>query len=223
MDNVNYKKLTRKYYFSVEGETEKWYFERLQYLINRSENNIFTVKFDIKVEKSILKRAKSISLFYPIELFHICDYESNEDMHIELFRRLLDDIKNVRSLRPDILCKLGYSNFTFELWLILHKIDCYSSMQHRKEYIKFIDIAFKRKFSVLENYKSEKVIRDLLDDITFPEVLSAITRAEKIRNDHVGKNDNIIEYKKFSYYKNNPDLTVHECVKKILSDCKIIP
>ena len=110
MDNVNYKKLTRKYYFSVEGETEKWYFERLQYLINRSENNIFTVKFDIKVEKSILKRAKSISLFYPIELFHICDYESNEDMHIELFRRLLDDIKNVRSLRPDILCKLGYSN-----------------------------------------------------------------------------------------------------------------
>ena len=58
------KKICNKYYLSVEGETEKWYFERLQELINANEKIPFSVKFDIKINKSITSRAKSISAIY---------------------------------------------------------------------------------------------------------------------------------------------------------------
>ena len=43
------RKQTKKYYFSVEGETEKWYLEWLQKQINDSANLCFNVCFDIKV------------------------------------------------------------------------------------------------------------------------------------------------------------------------------
>ena len=47
------RKICNQYYLSVEGETEKWYFEHLQELINNSKEIPFKVSFDIKVNKSI--------------------------------------------------------------------------------------------------------------------------------------------------------------------------
>ena len=75
------KKTCNQYYFSVEGETEKWYFEYLQELINSTDEIPFKVNFDIKINKSIISRAKSISAIYSTKAFHICDYESNEMIH----------------------------------------------------------------------------------------------------------------------------------------------
>ena len=40
-------KKVNSYYFSVEGENEKWYFEHLQNLINKSDKSTFNVKFII--------------------------------------------------------------------------------------------------------------------------------------------------------------------------------
>ena len=45
-------KKVNSYYFSVDGENEKWYFEHLQNLINKSDKSTFNVKFIIKTEKS---------------------------------------------------------------------------------------------------------------------------------------------------------------------------
>ena len=49
------EKLT--YYFSVEGETEKWYLDWLQDRINESRDAKYTVKLDAKIQKDPLARA----------------------------------------------------------------------------------------------------------------------------------------------------------------------
>lgn len=90
------KKTCNKYYLSVEGETEKWYFEYLQDLINNKEEIPYKVKFDVKINKSIVSRAKSISAPYKITAFHICDYESNEKVHTEQFDKVLQDLKSIK-------------------------------------------------------------------------------------------------------------------------------
>ena len=48
-------KKVNSYYFSVEGENEKWYCEHLQKLINNSEESVFNVQFIIKIDKSPLR------------------------------------------------------------------------------------------------------------------------------------------------------------------------
>ena len=54
------RKPTRKYYFSVEGETEQWYLKWLQDVINATEEAAYKVSIDCPVNKNPLKRAKSI-------------------------------------------------------------------------------------------------------------------------------------------------------------------
>ena len=45
------RKETRKYYFSVEGETEHWYLNWLQNTINAESDAKFRVKLDSQVQK----------------------------------------------------------------------------------------------------------------------------------------------------------------------------
>lgn len=45
------KKTTKKYYFTVEGQTEFWYLKWLQDTINKQDNAECKVSFDCKVEK----------------------------------------------------------------------------------------------------------------------------------------------------------------------------
>lgn len=74
------RKLTKKYYFSVECETEKWYLDRLQDLINNSDAAC-KVSFDSKVQKDPVKYVKGLSIQGKTIVFHFCDYESNESDH----------------------------------------------------------------------------------------------------------------------------------------------
>lgn len=48
------RKSTKKYYFSVEGETEEWYLLWLRDLINSTEEAAFKVAIDCKIEKDPL-------------------------------------------------------------------------------------------------------------------------------------------------------------------------
>lgn len=52
------RKLTKKYHFSVEGETEKWYLDWLKDNINQCNRSRYKVVMDCKVEKDPYKRAK---------------------------------------------------------------------------------------------------------------------------------------------------------------------
>lgn len=52
------RKNSKKYYFSVEGETEEWYLLWLRDLINSTEEAAFKVAIDCKIEKDPLKELK---------------------------------------------------------------------------------------------------------------------------------------------------------------------
>jgi len=79
-------KTTQKYYFSVEGETEKWYLDWLQEKINNEPTAKYKISIDSKIQKSPLKRAKSMNVLSKVEITHLFDYESNEEVHTTQFR-----------------------------------------------------------------------------------------------------------------------------------------
>lgn len=217
------KKICNKYYLSVEGETEKWYFEHLQDLINNKEDLLCKVKFNVKVEKSIISRAKSISVPYKIAAFHICDYESNEDVHVQQFERVLKDLQSVKKVNKNLDYKLGYSNFSFELWMILHKKQQTSTVANRKQYVNGINSAYKEKFQFLDEYKEEKNFKKILDKINLDDVIRAVNNGDKIREkNEQNSKEQCRVHGKFKYYTENPDVTINECVKQILQDCGAI-
>ena len=56
--NTEKRKQTKRFNFSVEGETEKWYLEWLRDVINKEPARVFNVSFNIKVEKNPVKMVK---------------------------------------------------------------------------------------------------------------------------------------------------------------------
>lgn len=56
----------------------------------------------------------------------------------------------------DIRYVLGYSNFTFELWMILHKYPCNKILADRTQYLEFINKADNENFKSLKNSKTKK-------------------------------------------------------------------
>ena len=217
------KEICNQYYFSVEGETEKWYFEHLQELINNSGEIPFKVNFDIKINKSIVSRAKSISAIYSTKAFHICDYESNEEVHRLQFERVLEELKTVRKINKKINYKLGYSNFAFDLWIILHKIQQKGSFIHRRQYVRGINRAFNENFQFIDDYKEEKNFKRILSKITLEDVISAVNNGKEIRKmNEENYQCNYRKYGQFEYYTENPDMTINECVEQILKECKAI-
>ncbi|KWX72186.1 hypothetical protein AMQ84_26265 [Paenibacillus riograndensis] len=64
------RKLNKKYYFSVEGETEKWYLDWIKHLINSDPAAIYTVSIDSKKEKDPVKRAKSLTVLSETVITH---------------------------------------------------------------------------------------------------------------------------------------------------------
>lgn len=217
------KKICNQYYLSVEGETEKWYFEHLQELINNCEEIPFKVNFDIKINKSITSRAKSISAIYPTKAFHICDYESNNKLHKLQFDKVLEELKNVKKINKKIQYKLGYSNFSFDLWIILHKKQQKGAVSHRKQYVKGINKAFNENFKFIDEYKEEKNFKRILKKITLDNVILAVNNGNEIRKmNEENFKCNYRKYGKFEYYTENPDMTINECVEQILKECGAI-
>ena len=118
------RKETKKYYFSVEGETERLYLEWLRDTINDTIDSKYKVVFDYKVEKDPVKRAKSLIIREETYVYHFADYESDDPVHVKQFLTTMDRLKQTRSLGKQIRYKFGYSNFTFDLWMVLHRCDC---------------------------------------------------------------------------------------------------
>lgn len=118
------RKSNKTYWFTVEGETEQWYLDRLKHLINAEDAATHTVVIERKVEKRPLKYAKTVTNTTNIDITHWFDYESSEPEHIDQFNKSLSELKESSGIGKKIKYHLGYSNLTFELWMVLHKIDC---------------------------------------------------------------------------------------------------
>ena len=124
-------------------------------------------------------------------------------------------------LGKQIKYQLGYSNFTFELWMVLHKMDCNGSLMHRRHYLVPINRAYNEDFNSLDQYKQEANFRRILGKITLAEVKEAIIRGKSIMQRNVENDCTLHQYKGYKYYKENPALLIWEAIEKILKDCEI--
>jgi len=215
------KKITRKYYFTVEGETEQWYLEWLQAIINEEPSAVYKVSIDSQ-KKDPLKRAKSLTVTQKTVITHLMDYESDETVHTVRFATALDRMKKSQSLGKQIKYLLGYSNFTFELWMILHKTDCNSFFINRAQYLVSINRAYKEHFEDLKQYKHEDNFKRILRRIDLSDVGHAIERSKQImwRNE---ENGYVLQsYKGFPYYRENPSLSIWQSAEAILKDCGLL-
>ena len=215
-------KENRTYYFSVEGETEQWYLEWLQQLINNDRTAKYTVKLDSKVQKDPLARAKQLTIIGKTEITHICDYESEEPIHVQQFKTTLDRMKAAQNSGKDIKYQLGYSNFTFELWIIIHKTDCNGALTHRRQYLAPLNTAYDQQFESLEQYKHENNFKHILGRLTLDNVRNAIQRSKVIMQRNQEACYILQQYKRYKYYKENPALSIWESIEKILKECELL-
>lgn len=208
------RKICRKYWFSVEGETEKWYLEWLAHEINSSTEAKASVKFDVKVCKDPVSRVKQ--LVGVKELFHVFDIESQEPVHVAQVETTLDRLKKASTLKST-KCLQGYTNFSFELWIVLHKSNGRSALAHRRQYLKMINSSFGESFVDLHEYKHEDKFKRLLKKLTLADVIIAVERAKEIMQG-LRAESNPVRRGGYEYFRENPSLSLHEIIGKILKE-----
>ena len=216
------RKENRTYYFSVEGETEQWYLEWLQRKINEEPSARYTVKLDSKIQKDPLSRVKRMTIVGKTEITHIFDYESGEAIYEKQFKTVLERMKAAQNTGKNIKYQLGYSNFTFELWMILHRADCNVTLMHRRQYLRPLNRAYGENFENLDQYKREYNFKRVLGKLTLDNVRQAVCRSKVIMQKNEEMGYRLQEYKGYKYYKENPSLTLWEQIERILAECGLI-
>lgn len=214
-------KQNKKYYFSVEGDTEKWYLEHLQKLVNNCAEATCTVRINAKVEKNPVKMVKSLTVSGKTTIWHLSDYESNQLVHVRQLEETMDNLKKATDLGKQIMYFFGYSNFAFDLWIVLHKADCNGALAHRSHYLKHINRAYGEDFEDMDHYKAESNFKRCLSKITLNDIRNAISRAKSIMTNNASAGYTLHQYKGYNYYKENPSLEVWKAVEAILKDCNI--
>ncbi|MEE0966103.1 MAG: RloB family protein [Bacilli bacterium] len=214
------RKETNKYYFSVEGETEQWYLQWLQKQINNHPDSKLKVQFDIKVEKNPLKYAKKINTLSKVQAVHVFDYEeaSNEPA----FKTTLDYMKEAELKTKKVKYQLAYTNFCFELWIILHKRKFSTSLPNKNGYLSTINSVYSQSFESLLQYKHKDNFEKILNKLSIEDVKTAISNAYYIDNKNKENNNTLIIYRNYKFYRNNPSLSIHEYINKIFKDVGLI-
>lgn len=163
---------------------------------------------------------KSLTAANKVVVNHLCDIESKQDEHIANFHTTLDHLKTACKMSPKVaVYKLGYSNFTFDLWIALHKIECSASLVDREKYLDYLNSGFGENFISMKDYKKEDNFKRCLGKISLDDVLTAVKRADKIMEENRLNGNKQLEYKKYTYYADNPSLSVHEIISSILKEC----
>lgn len=206
-----------KFYLSVEGQTEARYFEHLCTLINSSDRFAKTLSIDCR-KKEPLTMAKSITIpiGVKIDIYNVVDIESLDELHEKRLKNIIDGMKKAEKLGKHISYHLCYSNFTFELWLILHKRDLRAQLSDRSQYLRYINNVFDEHFQSLDDFKREADTKRCLSRITLDDVEAAVKRATEIMAGNAEKYSQV-EYKRMKYYRENPALSVHEVVERMLA------
>lgn len=146
-------KTNKNYYFSVEGDTEGWYLDYLQKLINNCSKATCTVK--LKHKKLMPTRyAKTLANITEEEVYHLCDYEN------EIFD---EDFKSLDEYKEEKNFKRVVEQITLED--IINAIKRAEKIRdHNKEYNKQIKygkyIYYKENPDLEINESIEKILND---------------------------------------------------------------
>jgi len=109
----------------------------------------------------------------------------------------------------------AYSNVCFDLWLLLHKKDYSKSVYKNDGYVDEVISAYGLPKGT--NIKNAKAISTILSQITLDDVRAAIQRARVLKE---SKDSNDAHKVNFTEYYDNPDLSIHEFVSKVIDDIK---
>lgn len=211
------------FHFSVEGETEKWYLEWLRDQINACSEAERLIKLDCKVQKDPIARIKSTPVLYKTEFTHIFDREGDDEECSRRFEATLGRMKQAQDIGKKVKYKLGYSNFTFELWIILHKADCFGTVPNRSRYLEPLNRAYGENFESLPQYKEESNFKKrILAKLTLNDAKDAIQRAKAIEEARADGGCQVISCAGYSYYRENPSLSIWQVVEKMLKESKIV-
>ena len=182
------KLVFQQYHFLVEGECEERYLRRLQELINERQDIGQKVSFVIKRGMTMTSMVKNLSPWVKTTIVEVMDYEGSSQSDQQTFVHALDDMEKASHLKPGVKCVLGYSNLTFELWILLHKMDCRRTLDNKKQYLDLLNQAYKSKFAkadidelfdgILSLKSREECYRFFEDICTTNEVLSIAERFE---------------------------------------------
>ena len=100
--------------------------------------------------------------------------------------------------------------------IVLHKKKCNGSLTDRTQYLSHINQIFGEKFENLDQYKHENNFKRCLSKLGLDDVRAAIQRAKEIMKVNKDNGKSLIRHGGYEYYEDNPALTMHEAVEKIL-------
>jgi hypothetical protein len=113
-------------------------------------------------------------------------------------------------LKNEIEYEIGYSNQSFDLWIIMHKKKLTSPITKNSDYLEHINKAYNTNFESFDKYKQEDNFKkQILSKISLKDVFAAIKSAKEIRENNEKNSKKLEEFNGFKYYPDNPDLTVH--------------
>lgn len=179
------------------------------------------MKFDCKIDKDPLSRVKGMSVLGKTEIAHIFDRESEEPVHVRQFETTLERMKEAQNIGKNIKYTLGYCNFSFDLWMVLHKEDSNGSLNYRHQYLSQLKRAFQEKFSSMDDYKKEDNFKRLLEKLSLTDVWDAVGRAKMIEKRNVERGYILNQHCGHTYFTENPSLSIWTIVENILTICKI--
>ena len=136
------------------------------------------------IQKSIGKENK-VSVF---------DYDGKKDKYEEAIDLAIEN-----------KIELGYTNYCFDLWLILHKEDYFDIVQNQDAYADKLRQVFG--LAADANIKKEKRVTEIVNQIGLSDIKNAIQRGKKISEDNQGKEAN--KTPKENRYYDNPDTQMH--------------
>lgn len=204
---------------TCDGETEKWYFEHLQKLINADEKRCKDANFSPIVAQKPFKTSKSKTILYDTPWFHITDTETQRESDIVSFHRILEELNMIKMNKKEAIITLGYSNVSFELWLLLHKICTVQNIENAHGYWENIKVAFQlKKIHSFQDYKKERVFARVLEKINLSDVRFAIRNARSIEL-QLRQVVNPVRFCGFEYFADNPSTSLHYVVDEILNQC----
>lgn len=191
------------YFCVVEGQQEALYIRHLSKLLNQLSKR--KINFNVKTGK--LKDIEKNNVDYDAVL--IFDYDFK---YVEFERNLSGCVNlNKKNKRTKRNIYHAYSSACFDLWLILHKKYFDRPVSKAQGYINEVRRTFNLDSEA--DIKSEKIIEDILNQITLDDVKKAVERAEeicqkKLPSDAININGEV-------YYP-NLDFSIHKFIKILI-------
>lgn len=217
-----------KYFISCEGDTERWYLEWLQLEINKDDRTRQKVEFVFKnvMPSSFAKSNNSTftkGMIAGSTFCRIQDIEDYSDHNIKKFHALLESNKKAKQLFQKYNFLIGYSNFTFEVWMISHKAQV-KNITDRSQYYKQINSAYCKNFTNNDDYKHEKNFASVLKTLSLDDVINnALPECKRFKTVNHQNNQKLERSMYgFKYILSNPDTTLDEFIRFVLHNAGII-